>query len=89
MDFLDPGATGRRPGVNSQSDRPSNFGPRGPPIEPLGLRINDAARALGVCRSTIYNLAAAGKIKIIRIGGRSIVDFASLKALFDTEEAAS
>jgi hypothetical protein len=86
MDFIQPSATGRRPGAGGQTNL-SSFGPRGPPIEPLGLRINDAARAIGVCRSTIYNLAATHKIKIIKVNGRAIVDYASLKKLFDEEEA--
>jgi excisionase family DNA binding protein len=55
------------------------------PIEPLGMRVNDAAQAIGVCRSTIYNWANTGRIKIIHVGKKAIVDYASLKALFDVE----
>jgi Helix-turn-helix domain len=85
MDFIHPGATGRGAEARNENDHPSNFGARGPPIEPLGRRINDAARALGVCRSTIYSLANAGKIRLVHIAVRTVVDFASLKALFDHE----
>jgi hypothetical protein len=40
--------------------------------EPMGLRINDAAKIVGVGRSSIYLMAAWGEIKIIKIAGRSI-----------------
>jgi hypothetical protein len=79
MGLLQPGATGRSPGIGHN---------RGPSIEPLCLTINDTARALGICRSSVDALSASGKIKIIRIAGRSLVSFASLKAMVDTEAAA-
>ena len=50
--------------------------------EPMGLRINDAAKIVGVGRSSIYLMAARGEIKIIKIAGRSIVVRDSLERLF-------
>jgi hypothetical protein len=38
-----------------------------------GRRVNDAARAIGVCRQTLYNLRKIGKIKFVKVAGRTIV----------------
>ena len=40
---------------------------------PLARRIPDACAALGVGKSTIYKLAAEGKVKLVRIAGRTVV----------------
>ena len=44
-------------------------------------RVNDACDALQISRSHLYTLAAAGKIKIIRIGGRTLVPEAEIDRL--------
>ena len=36
-------------------------------------RINDAAHALGVSRTTLYNMAAAEKLRLVKVGGRTLV----------------
>ena len=40
---------------------------------PLSRRIPDACAALGVGKSTIYKLAAEGRLTLIRIAGRTVV----------------
>jgi excisionase family DNA binding protein len=37
-------------------------------VEPLLLRMTEAARLIGVGRSTIYELANRGEIPVVRIG---------------------
>ncbi|PWB92040.1 hypothetical protein C5688_03340 [Methylocystis sp. MitZ-2018] len=39
----------------------------------LAWRINDACKALGVSRSHVYDLAAAGKLRLVKIGGRTVI----------------
>jgi excisionase family DNA binding protein len=39
----------------------------------VAWRINDAARKLSVSRSTLYALANKGKLKVIKIAGRTLV----------------
>jgi excisionase family DNA binding protein len=39
----------------------------------LAWRVNDACSALGISRSHIYDLAANGKIRLIKIGSRTVV----------------
>jgi len=51
--------------------------------EPLGYRINDASRASGIGRTSIYKLIAEGKLEVVKVAGRSIIVGASLRALFD------
>jgi excisionase family DNA binding protein len=51
------------------------------PNRPRARRINDACDALQISRSHLYALAAAGKIKLIRIGGRTLVPEAEIDRL--------
>ncbi|MFO1126406.1 MAG: helix-turn-helix domain-containing protein [Methylocystis sp.] len=49
-----------------------------PTCRPTGIgrradKPNDACAALGVSRSHIYNLAGEGKIRLVRIGNRTVV----------------
>ena len=47
------------------------------------LSIADACELLGVSRMTIYRLAKAGKIKITKIGRRSIIKRTEIDKLFE------
>ena len=40
---------------------------------PKARRIPEACEALGICRSTLYKLAAQNKLKLVRIAGRTVV----------------
>lgn len=42
-------------------------------IEPLAYRVKDFCRLIGISASTFWKLTAAGKIKVTRIGGRTLV----------------
>lgn len=42
-------------------------------VEPLLFKVNDAAKMLSRSRSGLYDLAAAGKVRLVRIGCRSYV----------------
>lgn len=52
-----------------------------PQIEPLCLRIKDAANAIGVTSPSIYKLINAGELQMIKIAGRSLIPMDSLKSL--------
>lgn len=49
--------------------------------ERLSYRINEACHVMGLSRSTIYNLAAQGKLTIRKVAGRSLVARSDLLAL--------
>jgi excisionase family DNA binding protein len=39
----------------------------------VAWRINDACAALGISRSHLYELAAAGKVRLVKIGHRTVI----------------
>lgn len=45
---------------------------------PLNIPVQDAFRALGIGRTLFYSEVAAGRIRIIKIGTRSLVPVAEL-----------
>jgi excisionase family DNA binding protein len=51
------------------------------PVERRALRVNDAALAYGVGRSTIYKLMAQGKLATVKIAGRRLIPRDALEAL--------
>ncbi|MXP27909.1 helix-turn-helix domain-containing protein [Porphyrobacter algicida] len=57
------------------------------PSEKLAYRIDEACRAIGIGRSKLYELNREGKIKIVRLGGRSVVPVTELRALLEREAA--
>jgi excisionase family DNA binding protein len=48
---------------------------------PLLVGIRQASELLGLGRSTIYKLISAGTIRTIKIGNRSLIESAALRAL--------
>ncbi|MBG0801402.1 helix-turn-helix domain-containing protein [Methylocystis sp. H4A] len=60
-----PEVTGRKAGI-AACDAQGVFKPR-------ARRINDACAALGVSRSHLYSLASEGKLRLVRIGNRTVV----------------
>lgn len=51
--------------------------------QPLALRINDAARTLGVGRTHLYRLISEGRIDTVQLGRRRLVKAASLRKLIE------
>jgi excisionase family DNA binding protein len=51
----------------------------------IAWRINEGAYRLGVSRSTIYKLAAAGKLRLIKVGGRTLIPDAEIARLVRSE----
>lgn len=47
----------------------------------LSYTIQEAVRALGISRTTIYKLISCGKIKIVKIGARTLIPAGDLHAL--------
>ena len=57
------------------------------PPDPICVRVNDAARMIGVGRTTLYALIAAGEIEAIKIGKATRITTASLNALVTRQGA--
>jgi excisionase family DNA binding protein len=51
--------------------------------EPLTLSIKDAARRLGLGRTTIYKLIGEGQLHRVKVGNRTLISMASVRALID------
>jgi excisionase family DNA binding protein len=65
-----------------QSIQSTGTGRAGPsPNAPKARRINDACRAIGISRTTIYKLAGEGKIKLVHVLGRTLVPESEIERL--------
>ena len=54
------------------------------PGSQLAYRIPDAAKAIGLSRSTLYYLAKQGKLRIRKVGGRSLITREDLLSLLQS-----
>jgi excisionase family DNA binding protein len=50
-------------------------------MEPLAVSINDAAKALGLGRTSIYVMIGDGRLKAFKLGRRTLVRVESLRLL--------
>jgi excisionase family DNA binding protein len=74
----------------SKHEKPAELGARGaraPPRDPLTVTIREAMRLTGLGRSTIYKLIGAKKLKLRKIGTRTLIIFESLRELIEDTEA--
>lgn len=55
-------------------------------MKPFLTSISDAQRALGIGRTTAYRLIEAGKLEKVKIGRRTLIKVASIKALAGEEQ---
>ena len=52
-----------------------------PPVEPICVKVKDAARMIGVGRTKLYELIASGEIEAIKLGKSTRIMTASLHEL--------
>jgi len=71
-----------RTGIGAKSDV-------GIPIEKLAYRVVEAAYALAISRSRLYELIGSGDIKILKDGGRTLIRRSELEAYLIRLEQAS
>ncbi|MDJ0391360.1 helix-turn-helix domain-containing protein [Roseomonas sp. E05] len=72
-------------------EEPSRYGTAAPAFagmaarasrrEPITYTVNDAAAVSGLSRATLYRLAADGRLRLVKVGSRTLVDATSLRAL--------
>lgn len=58
------------------------------PPDPICVRVNDAARMIGVGRTKLYALIAAGEIETVKLGKSTRVTTASLHDLIRRQREA-
>lgn len=61
------------------------------PITPRVLRVEEAARALGIGRSLVYDLIRSGRLRSFKVGSRRLIPAAAIDEVITTltEEAAA
>lgn len=59
-----------------------------PPVDPICVRINDAARMIGVGRTKLYELIAAREVETVKLGKSTRVTTASLRELVRRQRVA-
>jgi predicted site-specific integrase-resolvase len=52
-------------------------------IAPLTLNINDACKAIGIGRTSLYELINEGKLETVIIAGRRLVPVTAIRALIE------
>jgi excisionase family DNA binding protein len=57
------------------------------PPEPICVKINDAARMIGVGRTKLYELIATNQIEVVKLGKSTRVTTVSLRALVTRRRA--
>ena len=56
-------------------------------VEPICVRVNDAARMIGVGRTKLYELISSGELETIEIGKATRITTASLHRLVERHRA--
>ncbi len=52
-------------------------------LNPLLVGIPEAARLIGLGRSKLYELVKTGEIRLVKLGGRSLISVDELRAYVD------
>ncbi|MEE4209466.1 MAG: helix-turn-helix domain-containing protein [Parvularcula sp.] len=52
-------------------------------VEPICVRVNDAARMIGVGRTKLYELISSGELETVKIGKATRITTASLHKLVE------
>lgn len=57
-------------------------------MDPILVSVPDAARLLGLGRSSIYSLLAAGRLDSVVLGRRRLIRYESVRAVAEAAQAA-
>lgn len=57
------------------------------PAEPICVRVNDAARMIGIGRTKLYELISSGELETVKIGKATRITTASLHRLVERHRA--
>lgn len=53
--------------------------------EKLGYSVREACEATSLGKTTLYSHIAAGRLRTVRVGGRTIIPAEALRSLLETE----
>ncbi len=60
-----------------------------PPPDPICVRINDAARMIGIGRTKLYELISAGEVETVKLGKSTRITTTSLHDLVRRQRGAT
>lgn len=52
-------------------------------MDVLAVSVNEAARILGIGRTSLYSMIHAGRIESLKLGRRTLIKTASLRRIID------
>jgi excisionase family DNA binding protein len=55
-------------------------------MEPVTISITGAAKALGLGRTSIYELIKSGRLETVKFGRRNLIKTASIRRLIDAQD---
>lgn len=55
-------------------------------MEPLAVSVNDAAKALGLGRTSIYVMIGDGRLEKFKLGRRTLIKTSSIRRLVDPQD---
>jgi excisionase family DNA binding protein len=55
-------------------------------VEPLAVSVNDAARVLGLGRTSIYAMIGDGRLQTFKLGRRTLIKTASIRRVVDGQD---
>jgi len=58
-------------------------------LAPMAYRITDACTLLSISRSHLYDLAAEGKVRLVKLGNRSLVPASEISRLVGANSEAA
>ena len=70
-----------KPTLLTTTAMPAEAPPPTTRMEPLAYRIPDACHVLGLGKTSIYELMKSGKLRAIKVAGRTLIDAASAREL--------
>jgi excisionase family DNA binding protein len=54
-------------------------------MEPLAISVSEAAKVLGLGRTSIYTMIGDGRLEIFKLGRRTLIKTASIHRLVDPQ----
>ena len=54
-------------------------------LMPMAFSIKDAGATLSLGKTTIFNLIREGRLRVVRVGGRTLIPADSLRALLEKD----
>ena len=54
-------------------------------MEALAVSVNDAAKVLGLGRTSIYSMIGNGQLEAFKLGRRTLIKTASIRRLVDSQ----